>query len=235
MAALLYSENPNFEFFAPTAIRRSNSRHKLAEASPSYAPATPTLSNHSPSASKGFPDSASSTPYSSPRTVHAECSDLSFASTPATNLSIASDLETFATDESLDESFELPPFDKAEIFSQPEFSPEGTLESPPSPKAGDSYTVSPGGLEISDNTLGPGSLECQEHAEDDTAVTYKPSRQVDYLSHDWKEEDLWASWSYVVTRRNEFGNGARLENASWRTWAKVKHNLPTVSPETLNW
>lgn len=30
-------------------------------------------------------------------------------------------------------------------------------------------------------------------------------------------------------------NAARLENASWRTWAKARNNLKTVSPEILNW
>jgi hypothetical protein len=28
---------------------------------------------------------------------------------------------------------------------------------------------------------------------------------------------------------------ARLENASWRTWAKQRNKLKTISPETLNW
>jgi hypothetical protein len=26
-----------------------------------------------------------------------------------------------------------------------------------------------------------------------------------------------------------------LENAAWRTWVKSKYQLPTISPETLNW
>ena len=30
-------------------------------------------------------------------------------------------------------------------------------------------------------------------------------------------------------------NASRLENASWRTWAKARNNLKTVSPEILNW
>ncbi|KAL6925917.1 hypothetical protein ACO0SA_000526 [Hanseniaspora valbyensis] len=30
-------------------------------------------------------------------------------------------------------------------------------------------------------------------------------------------------------------NAARLENASWRTWAKARNNLKTVSPEIVNW
>ncbi|KAJ5761868.1 uncharacterized protein N7511_005250 [Penicillium nucicola] len=72
-------------------------------------------------------------------------------------------------------------------------------------------------------------------AVDDTSIEDEPSRHVDYLSHDWKEEDIWSSWRYVTSRRNDYSNGVRLENASWRTWAKAKHNLRTVSPESLNW
>ncbi|EAW13581.1 protein phosphatase regulator REG1 [Aspergillus clavatus NRRL 1] len=72
-------------------------------------------------------------------------------------------------------------------------------------------------------------------AADDALAEEEPSRHVDYLSYEWKEEDIWKSWRYVVGRRDVYSNGARLENASWRTWAKLKHRLGTVSPETLNW
>ncbi|OJJ08441.1 hypothetical protein ASPVEDRAFT_89661 [Aspergillus versicolor CBS 583.65] len=70
---------------------------------------------------------------------------------------------------------------------------------------------------------------------DDSSVEEEPSRHVDYLSHEWREEDIWASWRYVVGRRKIYENGVRLENASWRTWSKLKHNLGTISPDTLNW
>lgn len=70
---------------------------------------------------------------------------------------------------------------------------------------------------------------------DDTAVHEEPSRQVDYLSHDWQEEDIWQSWRHIVANRKVFGERSRLENASWRTWTKAKYQLPTVSPERLNW
>ncbi|KAF2146498.1 uncharacterized protein K452DRAFT_219146 [Aplosporella prunicola CBS 121167] len=72
-------------------------------------------------------------------------------------------------------------------------------------------------------------------AEDDTAIKPEPSRHVDYLSHDWKEEDIWSSWRHITTNRKTYGQRSRLENASWRTWAKSKYRLRTVSPETLNW
>jgi hypothetical protein len=70
---------------------------------------------------------------------------------------------------------------------------------------------------------------------DDNCMRHEPSRHVDYLSHDWKEEDIWASWRYMVGKRKVYNNAARLENASWRTWSKSKYQLKTIRPETLNW
>ncbi|PLB48565.1 hypothetical protein P170DRAFT_359333 [Aspergillus steynii IBT 23096] len=75
----------------------------------------------------------------------------------------------------------------------------------------------------------------QTPAADDHSIEEEPSRHVDYLSHEWKEEDIWASWRYVTGRRRVYDNGVRLENASWRTWAKMRLELGTVSPEALNW
>ncbi|KAI9769713.1 MAG: hypothetical protein M1840_003950 [Geoglossum simile] len=111
------------------------------------------------------------------------------------------------------------------------------LEPPPSPRTGDSYTVSPASntTTTSTNASRPGTPDPSIAAEDDTAVRHEPSRHVDYLSHDWKEEDIWSSWRHIVSKRKVYGNSARLENASWRTWAKAKYRLKTVSPETLNW
>jgi len=62
-----------------------------------------------------------------------------------------------------------------------------------------------------------------------------PSICVDYLSHDWSEEDVWASWRSMTRHKHEIANGVRLENASWRTWNKQRNKLKTISPETLNW
>ncbi|KAH9814265.1 Fungal protein of unknown function (DUF1752) [Teratosphaeria destructans] len=70
---------------------------------------------------------------------------------------------------------------------------------------------------------------------DDTAIKSEPKHHVDYLSHDWREEDIWSSWRHIVSQRKVYGQRSRLENASWRTWAKSKYHLRTVSPETLNW
>ena len=71
---------------------------------------------------------------------------------------------------------------------------------------------------------------------DDSEVTSNlPSVQVDYLSHDWSEEDVWMSWRATTKHKANIVNGLRLENASWRTWNKQRNNLKTISPETLNW
>lgn len=74
-----------------------------------------------------------------------------------------------------------------------------------------------------------------EPANDDNSIVHEPTRHVDYLAHEWKEEDIWSSWRYIVARRKTINNSVRLENAAWRTWAKAKDNLKTISPESLNW
>lgn len=70
---------------------------------------------------------------------------------------------------------------------------------------------------------------------DDSALEDLPRGQVDYLSHDWREEDVWRSWRNMTRLKNEITNGARLENASWRTWWKQRNGLKTITPEALNW
>lgn len=70
---------------------------------------------------------------------------------------------------------------------------------------------------------------------DDTNLAPEPSRHVDYLSHQWDVTDISKSWRYIILRRKNFANAARLENASWRTWAQRRSNLKTISPEEVNW
>lgn len=186
--------------------------------------------------SKAYTDSDLSSAPSSPPAIQAESTDVSFSSTPASNLSISSDFdETLGIDESPEDHFSLPLLSQEKFFLQPDFQHDDNLEPPPSPRTGHSYTVSPAEPEVSVATSGPDTPDVTEHAEDDTAVSSRPSRQVDYLSHDWKEEDIWSSWRYIISKRGEFANSARLENASWRTWMKARNNLKTISPEELNW
>ncbi|KNB16649.1 hypothetical protein FOXG_15017 [Fusarium oxysporum f. sp. lycopersici 4287] len=110
----------------------------------------------------------------------------------------------------------LPQFQKDGFF----VAPDDGLERRPDLKAGDSYYAS--------------SVENDNPAVS-TAIDAQPWRNIGYLSHSWKEEEIMLSWKYVTSRRGEDPNSARLENACWRTWTKYKNNLKTVSPETLNW
>lgn len=72
---------------------------------------------------------------------------------------------------------------------------------------------------------------------DDLELKPEAREHVDYFSHDWREGDIADSWRYIISRkrREEIANAARLENASWRMWAKAKYNLKTVSPAVVNW
>lgn len=74
-----------------------------------------------------------------------------------------------------------------------------------------------------------------ERPEDDIAAHIPPSRHVDYLSHEWVEEDIWSSWKHLVSKKKIYPNSERLLNASWRTWEKKRRNLRTISPETVKW
>lgn len=115
--------------------------------------------------------------------------------------------------------------------------------SPPGDSA-DSYTTestssaylstSPEPIEKKDS-ISPETPDVVITAVDDFEIKHEPSRHVDYLSHEWTEEQICSSWRYMVGKRNAYQYSARLENASWRTWAKSRFNLGTISPQKLNW
>ncbi|KAF9901400.1 hypothetical protein EC991_006199 [Linnemannia zychae] len=64
----------------------------------------------------------------------------------------------------------------------------------------------------------------------------QPALAIDYLDNRWSnEDDIAASWKFMTKQKNDLINGLRLENASWRNWAKQRHNLKTISPTSLNW
>ncbi|KAG0369489.1 hypothetical protein BGZ54_009776 [Gamsiella multidivaricata] len=66
--------------------------------------------------------------------------------------------------------------------------------------------------------------------------TVRPALAIDYLGNGWNnEDDIAASWKFMTKQKNDLINGLRLENASWRNWAKQRHNLKTINPKTLNW
>lgn len=160
---------------------------------------------------------------------------MSYSSTPARDISIPPGHdEGIHLVEPSEEHSLLPQYLKGNFF----VALDDSLEPGPNLMAGDSYSVSPVDYDDPADTSTPGTPELREfheRAEDDSAINAQPWRNVDYLSHDWKEEDIWSSWKYITSCRGESPKSARLENASWRTWTKYKNNLKTVSPETLNW
>lgn len=221
-------------YFAQSGIRRSHSAkfsprqsgglHSSASASRIH-----DLYDHP---LKIFDDhSNDSTTPSSPRTIQVSTADLSCSSTPASHLSLSTDNDD--CEESilrrLDNDNDDIVFPDYNGFHTP--TPE-ELEPPPSPR-----TATSDGNDTSTTTSDPHTPDVSDTvpAADDTAVGVQPTRHVDYLSHDWREEDIWSSWKHIVANRDGFTNSARLENASWRTWIKAKNNLKTISPETLNW
>ncbi|KAK4212488.1 hypothetical protein QBC37DRAFT_287859 [Rhypophila decipiens] len=233
MAVVLSSEENNY--FSSSPLRRSHSQPKFVTKQGGF--------RTSSSASRisdlytqrdSFEDSSVSSAPSSPRAAHGESTDLSCTSTPATNCSLASDCEEEEEEEPLGsgtpDHLVLPQYDDVGYFNQVE-----DLEPPPSPQSGSSGTPSPNDQSTSNSTSRPGTPELFERAEDDISIKVQPSRHVDYLSHNWREEDIWSSWKLIVSKRGDYTNSARLENASWRTWMKSKYKLSTVSPETLNW
>ncbi|RWA14667.1 hypothetical protein EKO27_g421 [Xylaria grammica] len=236
MAVVLSSEESDL-FSAPT-LRRSHSQSKFISSHRSQGFHTSASTsridqlfhdNYRHQPIHIVPDSSPSSGPPSPTTIHTESeSDPSYISTPATSVSFDGKYDDNASVHSQDTLL------LSEYGDNPYFMLDDDFEPPLSPQIGDSHMVSPEDNTSAD-TSRPGSPVAPEHAEDDTAVKHHPTHHVDYLSHDWKEEDIWSSWRYIISKRTEFANAARLENASWRTWMKAKYGLKTVSPETLNW
>ena len=179
--------------------------------------------------------SLNSSPPSTPQTPATESTDISYALTSATNVSDSD--QTISVDPNLD-SHHAAAFQPASLHLPAynlDLQHNEDLEAPASPPTGDSYTVSSNELEGSSVASTPVSPDVVPKGFDDIAVQQAPSHHVDYLSHNWREEDIWASWKYVTSNRSEYPNADRLENASWRTWMKSKNRLKTISPEKLNW
>ncbi|KAL8943525.1 MAG: hypothetical protein Q9216_000983 [Gyalolechia sp. 2 TL-2023] len=174
--------------------------------------------------SNSLPSSAPSSP---PPSQPQFSNQPSYTSTPSSSLSLDEEC-------SLDnEDIHFPSYGDNTFIA-----PGLATESPNSPKCSSSEIPTPS------DSVPSGSSHLNKEATktgasgpagDDMDLKEEPTRHVDYLSHNWKEEDIWTSWRHIVARRNSYSNSTRLENASWRTWAKSKYRLKTVSPETLNW
>lgn len=221
-------QDSNSHFGAP--LRRSSSQTSfLLQNATSYSRSSPNLRQRYAAVgydTSKFPASLPSSAPSSPRLTAPEFSNQpSYTSTPSSSLSLDEQCQTEEEDVVFP-SYEDSGYDTESKQLEPPTTP--IVASP------DAVTHSASDTCLShlafSNTLRP-----HPTAGDDTAIQSEPTRHVDYLSHNWKEEDIWASWRHIVAKRNVYSNSPRLENASWRTWTKSKYRLKTVSPETLNW
>ena len=177
-------------------------------------------------------DTQPSAPSSAPSSPQLQSTSFSrnssYTSTPASSLSF--DVKDPGYDN--DEGLSFPCFDEPGTYSKPQDDTTGrtsSVDTAPTMVPPDKPQSRP------TNHKRHSSSDFSKLVEDDNALENEPTRHVDYLSHEWKEEDIWSSWRYITSRRNVFPNSTRLENASWRTWAKAKNSLKTISPETLNW
>jgi hypothetical protein len=225
MAVVLSQEESNY--FSSGPFHRSRSQPNFIAHQTSYL--------ESPSKSKngsGLNTTTSSTnpvsflAPSSSRAFHANSTGHLYDSTPTSNVLLNANQE----DQGDKDQIDFPSYQDVGYYSQIK-----DLEPSTSLRIGDTYTVSITSKSTSANVSRHGSLDPVEHTVDDTSVRTRPLRHVDYLSHSWKEEDIWSSWKHIVSQRKAYDNSARLENASWRTWAKLRNKLKTVSPESLNW
>ncbi|KAL8808579.1 MAG: hypothetical protein Q9200_004228 [Gallowayella weberi] len=224
------SQSDGASHFGSSSLQRSASNSSLLlQNSAIYHPSP---NNRKPGYSQlayesRLPNSLPSSAPSSPRlSQHQFSNQPSWTSTPSSILSL--DEHCLVEDEDI----HFPSYGD-EIYTRPD---RHVFEPPSSPADDSSPVVAP--CEKAASRIGTPRLSragSSGSAGDDMNIQNEPSRHVDYLSHNWKEEDIWSSWRHVVARRKVYGNSRRLENASWRTWAKSKYRLKTVAPETLNW
>lgn len=211
-----------------SSLRRSSSQTSVLLQNPSSYSRSPSLK--SKFAAIGYdtkiPTSLPSSAPSSPRLAAPEFSNQpSYTSTPSSSLSLD---ETSGPEE---ETIVFPLYDDGGCFDD---------TAKPDPPLHIETVIAPIITQsVSDSLLATrsrsDSSEQTPTAGDDSAIRLEPTRHVDYLSHNWNEEDIWSSWRHIVAKRKVYSNSSRLENASWRTWAKSKYRLRTVSPEALNW
>lgn len=230
MTEVLYIAQPDGSPLCGSPLRRSSSQTSLLlQNASSYSRSSQNLKQryaavgYDPSK---YPASLPSSAPSSPRLTAPEFSNQpSYTSTPSSSLSLDEQCQTG------EEDVVFPLYDDGSYYEE-----DLEAEPPSSPETSSSDAViEPASDPALAKPADPQNADAKCTAGDDTAIENEPTRHVDYLSHSWKEEDVWASWRHVVSKRKIYSNSARLENASWRTWAKSKYQLKTVSPETLNW
>lgn len=227
MTEVLTITAPSDGVFGSNTLRRSTSQTSFFHQSPYHrsAPNVRSAAYSHVGYDVRLPASVPSSAATSPRLQPPDFSRVpSFVSTPSSNFSLGDDCE-YEDDDIL-----FPSYDDSASYDGLEDS-----EPPPSPVSSPVEETNEPAKSVVVGNLSLAGHETPQVAGDDTAIKSEPSRHVDYLSHNWREEDIWSSWRYVVVNRKVYGNGWRLENASWRTWAKSRSRLRTIPPETLNW
>jgi hypothetical protein len=144
MAAVLPLDDNGY--FAVSGLRRSHSHSKFTSSTSPYSTSSH-LSDHYRPASNSYAGPNSSSSPSSPRTVHADSVELSYASTLVSNLSIDSDYDgTSGLAEPLKDHM-FPSFAQEKLSVHSEICSNihynDNLELSPSPRTDDSYAVSP--------------------------------------------------------------------------------------------
>ena len=211
--------------FGSSSLRRSTSQSSFLHQTSSYSRSATNVRSAVYTYDLRIPPSVPSSAPSSPRLQQPDFSNQpSYTSTPSSSLSLNETCDS-ETDDILFPSYEDDLSHNAggtsELPSSLDLYP---TEDPPDAQYRTGQDLP--SLDVSGTP---------QVAGDDTAIRVEPSRHVDYLSHTWKEEDIWSSWRHIVAKRKVYSNSPRLENASWRTWAKSKNRLKTISPDTLNW
>ncbi|KAI9740387.1 MAG: hypothetical protein M1834_004967 [Cirrosporium novae-zelandiae] len=224
LGSLFSTDGP--DSFSRIPLRRSSSHSSFINSNPSSFLDTRTkpTSVHAEYVSRAYSSTPSTAP-SSPRL--SQSSQPSYTSTPTSSLSLDNGLgfgeddiqfpsynDGCYLDTSLDDDEDAPCNSPTEILTEEKPGFRDPFDEPLSKQ----------------NSTPPLVL-----AGDDTLLEHEPTRHIDYLSHDWTEEEIWSSWRHVVSRRGVYTNSIRLENAAWRSWAKKKHTLGTIMAETLNW
>lgn len=233
---LFIPAQPDGSFFEVNPLRRTSSQSSLFLRG-TNACSTPSSEPRSKCLSTGFENRLStslpSSAPSSPRLNHfGPSTQPSYTSTPSSSLSLDDQCSTAGDEDDEDILF-------------PDYEDEQILEGSCIPVESVSVPVqAPARIESRPRSIAPRpaaklsrpTVGCQcSTTEDDMAARREPTAHVDYLSHSWAEEDIWASWRYVISKRNTYGNSIRLENAVWRSWTKSKYQFRTIAPGRLNW
>lgn len=238
---------PDGSFFNPFPLRRTASQSSLFLHQKTSYPTRSSEQKPTGGFENRFSSSLPSSAPSSPRITHFEHSaETSYTSTPSSLLSLDDEHSTEDDEEGQDD-IAFPDYDDeknlrqgsclhVELDTDSESESESVSEAiltPPSSRPDTRLFLVNSGS--SARPLRPKVVHETNSTEDDTAAKREPTSHVDYLSHSWAEEDIWASWRYIISNRKVFGNSMRLENAAWRSWTKSKYHFATIEPGQLNW